>query len=164
MLTVKFRKNEPAGGQRQNARLLALEEFDDGLKSNSLNTKRDKRAIEAEKRQRAARGVDSNRKKNKNSTNKPAETIVKEEIASMKMKGGLDLSDLTYEQIEALKQYGGLTGNMAREQVDEIINRISPLSEDGTPFVVSTPLPKKRFLSPRRLKVKDIETGKEIVL
>jgi hypothetical protein len=93
-----------------------------------------------------------------------AEVIVKEEVAIAKVEDRLDLSDLSYEQIEALKQYGGLTGNMSREQVDEIINRVSPLTEDSTPFVISTPLPKKRFLSPIRLKVKDITTGRDIVL
>ena len=160
MMTTKPRKNED---QRQANRLLALEEFNDGLKANSLNTKRDKRAIEAEKRQRAARGaiVDSNRKKPKK---KPAETTVKEEIATAKKVQGLDISDLSYEQIEALKEYGGLTSNMTREQVDDIVSRVSPLTEDGTAFVITTTLPKKRFLSPRRLKVKDIVTGKEIFL
>ena len=193
MITTKPRKND----QKQTARLQALEEFNNGLKTNSmtekknkkkpnkpievitreeaialdfaegpkgnsLNTKTDTRAIENEKRQRAARGglVDSKRK----TVNPPAKVTVEDEIAATMEDNGLDLSDLSYEQIEALKEYGGLTGNMSRKQVDAIINRVSPLTEDGTPFVVSTPYSKKRFLPPRRLKVKDITTGREIVL
>ena len=159
MITTRPRKNED---KRQADRLLALEVFNDGLKANSLNTKRDKRAIEAEKRQRASRGaiVDSNRKKPK----KTDQAIVKEEMATANEVPGLDISDLSYEQVEALKEYGGLTSNLSREQVDDIISRVSPLTEDGTPFVITTPFPKKRFLSPRRLKVRDIATGKEILL
>jgi hypothetical protein len=193
MITAQPRKND----QKETSRLQALEEFSDGLKTNSmtekknkkksnkpievitreeaialdfaegpkgnsLNNKTDTRAIENEKRQRAARGalVDLKRK----AVKPQAKVTVEEEIADTMEADGLDLSDLTYEQIEALKEYGGLTGNMSREQVDAIINRISPLTEDGTPFVVSTPYPKKRFLPPRRLKVKDIITGREILL
>ena len=165
MMTTKPKKNEQAKSQREKDRLIALEEFKDELKARS----RDKRAIETEKRQRAARSaiVDSNRKKNNNSKPsqpQPAEAIVREEIAAARKEGGLDISDLSYEQIEALKEYGGLTGNMSQKQVDEIISRVSPLTEDGTPFVIVTPRPKKRFLSPRRLTIKDITTGIEIVL
>jgi hypothetical protein len=146
-------------------KVIAPDEFNDGLKANSLNAKRGVRAIEAEDRQRAARSalVDSKRKEPEKPT-KPARVIVEEEIAAIQDAAGLDLSDLTYEQIEALKEYGGLTGNMSRKQVDEIISRVSPLTEDGTPFVVTTPGPKRRFLPPRRLKIKDIVTGKEIML
>jgi hypothetical protein len=46
LTTMQPRKNDA----RQAARLDALEAFNDGLKANSLNTKRDKRAIDAEKR------------------------------------------------------------------------------------------------------------------
>jgi hypothetical protein len=211
MITTKPRKNErkppsttaPTADERSRARLLALEDFNMGLKSNSLGEAKSQRATDADKRQKAARNalIGSNRtkekkvekpveeiytredvpnppgivikKKRKRATksvvdlkkrkiSKPANKVtVEEEMAST---AGLDLSDLTYEQIEALREYGGLTGNMTREQVDEIINRVSPLTEDGTPFVISTPRPKKRFLSPIRLKVKDITTGREIVL
>ena len=167
MLTTKVKKNTTAGNKRQDDRLRALEKFNDGLKANNLKGAIDRRAIDTETRQRTARGavVDSKRKDKKKNTEKVAEAaIVEEEIAAANEKSGLDLSDLTYEQMRALKKYGGLTGNMTREQVDEIISRVSPLTEDGTPFVISTPGPKKRFLSPRRLKVKDIATGKEIVL
>jgi hypothetical protein len=152
MMTTKPKKNEQAKSQREKDRLIALEEFKDELKARS----RDKRAIETEKRQRAARSaiVDANRKK----------PTVREKVETVKEDPGLDISDLTYEQIEALKEYGGLTGNVTREQVDEIISRVSPLTEDGTPFVIVTPRPKKRFLSPRRLTIKDITTGIEIVL
>jgi hypothetical protein len=66
--------------------------------------------------------------------------------------------------LEALKEYGGLTSNMTREQVDEIINRTSPLTEGGRPFVISTPIPTGRFLPPRRLTVYDVATGKKLVL
>jgi hypothetical protein len=142
----------------------APDRFVGGLKpKNDLKEATRRRAVDAETKQRAARKdtVDSKRKKNNEKT---AKVIVEEEVADAVKNGGLDLSDLTYEQIRALKEYGGLTGNMTREQVDEIISRVSPLTEDGTPFIISTPGPKKRFLSPRRLKVKDIVTGKEIIL
>jgi hypothetical protein len=169
LTTTQPRKNDP----RQAARLDALEAFNDGLKANSLNTKRDKRAIETEKRQRVARSalVDSKRKMEdieikppQRQAKKAASAIVKEELVASTKEGGLDLSDLSYQQIEALKEYGGLTGNMTREQVEEIVSRVSPMTDDATPFVISTPLPKKRFLSPRRQYVYDIETGKKILL
>jgi hypothetical protein len=95
---------------------------------------------------------------------KKVSPVVKEELGASMKEGGLDLSDLSYQQIEALKEYGGLTGNMTREQVEEIVSRVSPLTEDATPFVITTPLPKKRYLSPRRQYVYDIETGKKILL
>ena len=150
------------------------EEFNDEmLKGNTLNTKREKRSIDAEKRQRAARSalIDSKRrpeaiesKPTQRQAKKAASTIVKEELVASTKEGGLDLSDLSYQQIEALKEYGGLTGNMTREQVEEIVSRVSPLTEDGTPFVISTPRPKKRFFRPRRQSVNDIETGRKILL
>jgi N-acyl-D-aspartate/D-glutamate deacylase len=168
MITTTPRKND----QKQAARLQALEEFNEGLKANSLNTKTVKRAIATEDRQRGDRNalVDSKRKGAQKPTNptevtmEEAEAIVEEELAAIQDATGLDLSDLTYEQVEALKEYGGLTGNMSKKQVDEIISRVSPLTEDGTPFIISTPRPKGRFLNPRRLRVKDIVTGKEILL
>jgi hypothetical protein len=137
-----------------------------------LNAKTAKRAIETKDRQRGDRDalVGSKRKgaqkptKPADVTMEEAEATVEEEVAATQDAAGLDLSDLTYEQVEALKEYGGLTGNMSRKQVDEIISRVSPLTEDGTPFVISTPGPKGRFLNPRRLRVKDIVTGKEILL
>jgi hypothetical protein len=178
---------------KTDSRLRALDEFNDGLKANSLSTSRGKRLINAEKKQREDRSaiVTSNRKmpvhqityeeakkkqkekppkkimteaKKEKSVKITAEDIVEKLVAVEKKDGGLDLSDLTFEQFEALKEYGGLTSNMTRKQIDEVINRVSPLTEDGTPFVISTPFPKQRFLPPRRLKVKDIVTGKEIIL
>jgi ABC-type transporter Mla subunit MlaD len=138
-------------------------DFAEGPKGNALKTKTDTRAKQTEIRQRAARDavIDLKRKRERPAA---AKVTAEEELMAAIEDDGLDLSDLSYEQIEALKKYGGLTGNMTREQVNEIINRVSPLTEDGTPFVISTPAPKKRFLPPRRLKVKDITTGKEIVL
>lgn len=131
----------------------------------NIEDKRNERADDAEKRRRGLREkkVDANRKKEKK---EPApEKVVREEVArNAKVNGGLDISDLTFEELEALKEYGGLTGNMTREQVDEIINRASPLTEGGRPFVISTPIPTGRFLNPRRLTVNDVATGKKIVI
>jgi hypothetical protein len=149
------------------ARLAALEDFTNSLKKNKrdpkkkndASTKREARAGDAEDRQKEARAavVDSNRKKNT-----AAEKVVME--VKEAQKGDLDLGDLTFEQVEALKEFGGLTGNLTREQVDEIIGRVSPLTEGGRPFVVSTPIPTARFLPARRLKVNDVVTGRKILL
>jgi hypothetical protein len=182
-VAVVPRKND-TGSAKAAARLAALEEFADGLKGNKMALKRGVRVDDARKRQKEARAaiVDSNRKKNTapvptakrkvaekapmpaaKQRKKAAEKVAEEEVKEAQ-KGDLDLSDLTFEQVEALKEFGGLTGNLTREQIDEIISRVSPLTEGGRPFVISTPMPTARFLPARRLKVNDIATGRKIVL
>jgi hypothetical protein len=169
-------RNKAAKRQKQNDKATKRAiEADDRLKAKTikrametedrLKAKTAERAVEAKNRQRSDRDtLMASKRKRAQKPTKPADVTMEEEVAATQDAAGLDLSDLTYEQVEALKEYGGLTGNMSKRQVDEIISRVSPLTEDGTPFVISTPGPKGRFLNPRRLKVKDIVTGKEILL
>jgi hypothetical protein len=182
-VAVVPRKND-TGSTKATARLAALEDFTDGLKGNKMALKRGARVDDARKRQKEARAalVDSNRKKNTapvpttkrkvaekapmpaaKQRKKTAEKVAEEEVKAAQ-KVDLDLSDLTFEQVEALKEFGGLTGNLTREQIDDIISRVSPLTEGGRPFVISTPMPTARFLPARRLKVNDVVTGRKIVL
>ena len=155
--------------RRKQARLNALEGLNvqlknrakrEGFKAKTSPTgKRGERATASKSKQKEARNA-----KTASNRTKKAKVVVDELIEEEAKDGGVDFSDLTFEQLEALKTYGGLTSNMTREQIDEVLSRVSPLTEDGTPFVITTPVPVKRYLFPRRLKVKDIKTGREIVL
>jgi ATP-dependent exoDNAse (exonuclease V) beta subunit len=154
--------------KQQQDRLNALEGLNVQLKNKakrefkaktSPTRKRDDRATASISKQKEARNA-----KTASNRAKKAKAVVDKLIKEEAKDGGVDFSDFTFEQLEALKTYGGLTSNMTREQIDEVLSRVSPLTEDGTPFVITTPVPVKRYLFPRRLKVKDIKTGREIVL
>lgn len=168
MITDRPRKNdEMTRDKRQEARLAALTDFSEGLKykrADAADAKRKKKRGDAAKKKRETNDIiQAQRAVQQPQAPKRAEAVVREVVElGAEKEGGLDLSDLTYEQMEALKSYGGLTSNMTRGQVDEIVGRISPLTEDGTPFIISTPRPKRKFLSPRRMFVYDNETGKKI--
>jgi hypothetical protein len=171
----RAKMNTVAAAPRKNdtkaaARLAALEDLTSELKNkrgfkkkNDMDAKRDTRFYDAQDRQREDRAALVESKRKKNTTMKAAEKVVEKEVREAQ-KGDLDLSDLTFEQVEALKEFGGLSSNLTREQIDEIIGRVSPLTEGGRPFVVSTPIPTARFLPARRLKVNDVATGRKIVL
>jgi hypothetical protein len=170
------RRVEIAGGidgrdgrdEQQQARLDELKDLNrqlkatarDGYKAKaSAAEKRDERAASNVSRQKEARTLKTASKRTQK-----AKAVVDELLDDEAEDGEFDLADLTFEQMQALKSYGGFISNMTRDQVNEVLSRVSPLTEDGTPFVITTPVPTKRYLNPRRLKIKDIVTGREITL